>query len=316
MSVRPTPEPAPVLNITRPFTPRDAAAAGLDPKRLRRLGHSPVLRGVWISSSVVVDTRVRALATLLVAGPDSWIRGRTAARLWRGIGPDDGRTHVGLPITGPTSSPRRLRIEGVAASFRPRPDRLILDRDVRLTPPSATLVELAAELSLVDLVVLGDSLVRRQATTPERLRAAARADRSRSGPRARRAAGPVRERVDSPKETRLRVLLVLAGLPEPVVDLRLRDEDGHVVRRLDLAYEAERIAIEFDGRHHIERQDRWVADIDRREELEAQGWLFVVLTSGGVHGDAARTVDRVAAALARRGRTVRTRGDWRQHLMP
>ena len=115
---------------------------------------------------------------------------------------------------------------------------------------------------------------------------------------------------------RLRVLLVLAGLPEPVVDLRLRDEDGHVVRRLDLAYEAERIAIELDGRHHIERQDRWVADIDRREELEAQGWLFVVLTSAGVHGDAARTVDRVAAALARRGRTVRTRGDWRQHLMP
>ena len=29
MSVRPTPEPAPVLNTTRPFTPRDAAAAGL-----------------------------------------------------------------------------------------------------------------------------------------------------------------------------------------------------------------------------------------------------------------------------------------------
>jgi len=40
-------------------------------------------------------------------------------------------------------------------------------------------------------------------------------------------------------ETRLRMLLVvLAGLPEPVVDFRVRDSAGTVIRRFDLSYPA------------------------------------------------------------------------------
>ena len=39
---------------------------------------------------------------------------------------------------------------------------------------------------------------------------------------ARRAASLAREGVDSPQETRLRLLLVLAGLPEPRVNVIIR----------------------------------------------------------------------------------------------
>jgi len=46
----------------------------------------------------------------------------------------------------------------------------------------------------------------------------------------------VRIGVDSPLETRLRLLIVLAGLPEPKVNHQLRDQHGDVVMRFDLSY--------------------------------------------------------------------------------
>ena len=45
---------------------------------------------------------------------------------------------------------------------------------------------------------------------------------------ARRAAGLVRARVDSPGETKLRLCLVLAGLPEPRCNITLGTDDGPI----------------------------------------------------------------------------------------
>jgi hypothetical protein len=47
---------------------------------------------------------------------------------------------------------------------------------------------------------------------------------------------------------------VLAGLPEPEVNLIIRDELGAPIRRYDLLYRGSRTAVEYDGRHHIERK--------------------------------------------------------------
>jgi hypothetical protein len=80
-----------------------------------------------------------------------------------------------------------------------------------VTSPARTFVDLADLLALVDLVVVGDALVRLGLCSPARLceeAAAARTRRVRQA--ARRAAALVRPRVDSPMETRLRLLLVLA----------------------------------------------------------------------------------------------------------
>jgi hypothetical protein len=53
---------------------------------------------------------------------------------------------------------------------------------------------------------------------------------------ARRVAGLVRKGVDSAMETRLRLLIVLAGLPEPEVNVIVRDENGDWELRFDLCY--------------------------------------------------------------------------------
>jgi hypothetical protein len=184
-----------------------------------------------------------------------------------------------------------------------------------VTTAEDTFVDLARELGLVDLVVLGDSLVRRGRTTPEALAAAAAGMRGRHAAFARRAAGLVRAGVDSPMESRLRMLLVLAGLPEPVVNHIEYDEWGRWVRRYDLSWPALRLAVEYDGRQHAQSQRQWERDVERREELDTEGWRIVVVLAKGVHREPERTLDRVVGALRARGERARVTSDeWRLHF--
>ena len=99
---------------------------------------------------------------------------------------------------------------------------------VTITTPIQTFLDPAPELSLVDLVVLGDSLLRRGRFTPEMLVEAATTRRGRGCRLPRRAAALVRPEADSAMKTRLRLLMVLAGLPEPVVNHKIRWPDGRV----------------------------------------------------------------------------------------
>ena len=107
-------------------------------------------------------------------------------------------------------------------------------------------------------------------------------------------------------ESRVRMLIVLAGLPEPKVNHVLRNGDGEWLRRLDMCYLAAGIAIEYDGQHHLDTRKRR-EDLLRREQLERDGWLFVVLVSEDVYLDPAGTVERVRLALLDRQQHERKR---------
>jgi hypothetical protein len=58
-------------------------------------------------------------------------------------------------------------------------------------------------------------------------------------------------RSESVLETRLRLNLVLGGLPVPDVQYRVHDDYGFVLARVDLAYPSARLAIEYDGDTHF-----------------------------------------------------------------
>jgi very-short-patch-repair endonuclease len=175
-------------------------------------------------------------------------------------------------------------------------------------------VELASCLPLVELVVVGDWLVRRQHTTPEQLVDHCGASTDQHAGHARTAASYVRSRVDSPMESRLRMLLVLAGLPEPEVNRKVRDDTGTVVLRLDLSYAAVRVAVEYDGRQHLELVDQWERDVERRDDLD--GWRVVTVTSKGIYREPEKTLLRVWRALHERGfrPLPPLRNDWRPHF--
>lgn len=156
-------------------------------------------------------------------------------------------------------------------------------------------------LDLVELVVVGDALVRSRLVTVDELLAATGASSSKGARGARKAAAYVRVGVDSPQETRLRMLIVLSGLPEPVVNHILRDLAGEWIARFDLSYPSYRLLIEYDGRQHADDPRQWERDIERREMLHNAGWTLVTVTAKGIYQEPEHTVERIATALRARG---------------
>jgi hypothetical protein len=290
----------------RPLRRRDALRSGLTDGRLRRT-HAPLFRGVHLDRRVVPRLRDRVDAALAVVTPGSIVSHHTAAQLWGATVPD----HPDIHVTSPRNRTRRLGI----TAHRPKVDQQVVRwRGFRITSPVQTFLDLAHCLTLVDLVVLGDSLVRRGRATPAQLVAATR---NRSGPYsrpARQAAHLVRSGVDSPMETRLRLLIVLAGLPEPEVDHKVHDEDGTLLRRYDLAYLPFPL-IEYDGRQHAESDEQWLTDIGRDEVLDDERIRRLVIVSRDIYSTPASTLARITKAMRAAGMAVpRMRDEWRRHF--
>ncbi|HLZ36763.1 MAG TPA: DUF559 domain-containing protein [Mycobacteriales bacterium] len=114
---------------------------------------------------------------------------------------------------------------------------------------------------------------------------------------AERAVTLARPAAESPMETRQRLLLVLAGLPEPVPQHEVRDPDGVLIARLDLAYPQRRLGIEFDGSGHADPR-QWRADLRRQNALLRAGWRLLRFTAADVYRHPGTVVAQVRAALA------------------
>lgn len=288
------------LDTAQLFTRAQARAVGISNRRLRGPRFRAVLADVFVASHVPVTSREVVEAALLLHPAGARASHHSAAQLYDVPVPRDSRAHVSVEDPGD----RRWR-PGVVPHLSPPGITAWRRHGLPLSPPERLFVEMAAVLDLVDLVVLGDALVKRVGWTADELRRRLERCTTYWSGKARWAAGFVRDGVDSPMETRLRLLLVLAGLPEPEVDHHLVDADGVLLRRLDLAYRVARIAVEYDGRHHVERIESWYDDVEREAELrEDRGWLLLKVVSRGIWDEPTRTVERVAGALRSRGVAV------------
>ena len=291
----------------QPFTRRQARTLGISPGELRGPGYGRLFSRVHVRADVVPDTRLRAAAALVIAPTGALVARHTAAVLMGGVVPHSPDVHLALPQG-------RLRVPGIDGR-RAAHARHARMGAVLLTTAEDTFVDLAADLALVDLVVLGDSLVKAGRTTGAALTSTAGGARGARGRLARRAASLVRDGVDSPMESRLRMLLVLAGLREPVVNHVEYTEAGRWSRRFDLSFPEHRLAIEYDGRQHAESAKQWERDVERREGLDQDGWRLVVVLAQGIHGRPEQTLDRVVTAMRECGMTAQVTSDeWRQHF--
>jgi very-short-patch-repair endonuclease len=150
------------------------------------------------------------------------------------------------------------------------------------TTPLRTALDIARSEALVDAVVALDVLLARGLVRRSDLAAAAAAlPPGRGTRRAVRAVDLADERAESPPESRLRLLLRLAGLrPEP--QHVVRDGDGRFVARVDLAFPEHRIAIEYDGAWHG-RPGQLARDRRRLNDLVAAGWTVLHVTAADMH---------------------------------
>jgi hypothetical protein len=295
----------------RPFPRWRGLRAGLGRAEVDGPAFRRVLHGVLVSADVPDSPRLRAEAALVCFFATAFASHASAARVWGVPVPPLPGEHVTLPAYAD-----RLRRAGVTCHVRPGARSTTVD-GVRVSTLPDLFVELAGQLTLVDLVVAGDWMVRRRGVGIGRLVAAAEHAPGAAGRLARLAASYVRKDVDSPMETRLRMLVVLAGLPEPTVNLTIRAADGEVLRRYDLSWPGVKVIVEYDGRHHAERVEQWEADLLRREEIDGDSWRIVVVVASGIYRHPEQTLARIHRVLRERGLTglpVRLRDDWRPHF--
>ncbi len=284
-----------------PFRARDAASLGVTRGRLAGPGYRQLFRGIHVAAHVSDSVELRADAALLLCPPEAVLCGRTAALL-RGLPvEDDGTIHVGLP-TGATRVDRRpglcphrdIPTEG-GVSWGGRTLVGVPEMWLGVAKEAATGRE-----GLVEVVVLGDALLRYRWCAPADLAAyLRRCDGRRGVVRARTALPLLRPRVDSPMETRTRLVLVFGGLPCPVTGLDVFDEWGEWIGRPDLAYPELRLALQYEGDDHRTNRRRWREDVRRDEVLEEHGWSVMRIVAQDVFTFPDVLVRRVRARMER-----------------
>ena len=100
---------------------------------------------------------------------------------------------------------------------------------------------------------------------------------------------------ESPMESRLRMLLVLAGLPRPEAQVTVRDRLLRVIGRPGLYYRDERLGLEYDGGTH---RDTLAEDNRRQNRLLDAGVRLLRFTAGDIFNTPDHVIGLVRAALA------------------
>jgi hypothetical protein len=294
---------------TSPFSRADALEAGVSDRVLAGPRFRKLFTGSYVAADIPDTLVVRTRGALAIMPSDGVVSHFTAARLWRGCVPDSPNVHLSFTRDVGTG------IAGIKLHRFGRPMAVSRRHGLPVTTPEQTLLHLARPLDLVELVACADAFVRRRITTPEDLAHFARQYGGQGSALAARAAELSRPRVDSASETRVRLLMVLGGLPEPIVNHPILRPDGTVEYRLDLAFPEQLLAIEYDGRWHDTPEQR-ALDEARRAELARRGWHFVILHSEDIYAAPESTLAALHAELGQRGIPVpaRLHDEWRLHF--
>lgn len=290
----PHPDPLPAQLRLGPFRTDEALVLGVPASRLRaRDLHAP-FHGVRTAAPPDgLRERCRAYAVRMPA--DQYFSHATAAQLW------------GLPVPGHVAADPRLHVStsgrephgrGVVGHRITTADLRFLE-ELPVVAPAEAWCQLGAVLSGDDLVSAGDRLLGwpRALADEAEIDAAIDRFRGRRGARAVvRARRDLRRGSASDRETRLRLLVVRAGFPEPEANGPIELPGGRTTHG-DLVFRRQRTILEYDGDRHRTDRRRFRRDVDRLNALAVAGWLVI-----RIHDDTppARVIELLDAAFGRR----------------
>jgi Protein of unknown function (DUF559) len=223
----------------------------------------------------------------------------TAARHWSLPLPfwaEDPARPIGSAVRAARSRQDRVDVRGRRLLLPP--GHVTRHLDLAVTTPARTWLDCAQFLPLVDLIVVGDAILHRSLASVSDLDALVRWARGRRGVVTARRALPLLDAGSaSPGESRTRATLVLGGIAPPVCNVDVID-DGDWLARADIAWLAERVIVEYDGRVHEDETQRR-KDALRRNLLQDRGWLVIVFTAADLRHPE-RMVALVRSALQAR----------------
>ena len=311
------PEPFRVL----PFSARAALENGVTPSRLRAADLDHPFHAVFQVIREPRDLRWLCRAYQERMNPAHCFSHATAAELY-GLPLPQYVARAG-PVHVSAMAPARAPYGTGVAGHRLAPERwsrreLVL-RDEETyelfgfptAAPEFVWAQLADALDVDDLVALGDAIVggivnpdiRKTGplSTVDSLREMLRVHSGCRGAKPMSAAiDRIRVGSMSRPESLLRVLLVRAGLPEPVPNRRVYDPGGHLLAMPDLCWPEHRVLVEYQGDGHRSRTT-FRADITRIEEYSDGDWSALQASADDVFEDPNPFMARVWRRLTSRG---------------
>lgn len=288
------------LPLDRPFTTREAMAAGISERVLRSLLDlgmlRRLLRGVYAAAQAHDGILLRARALSLVV-PDAAVgTDWTACWLHTGVLPPGG--HLQVPPVSIFRLPGKGRLRNKLCDSGERAfttDDLTVLEGLTVTTPLRTAHDLG-RLATRDWAMAGlDALLRLDEFSKEQLVAnVERYRRQRGVVQLRDLAPRADPRAESPGESVLRLRWTdLTSLPPPVPQVPVADETGRTVYWIDLGVEEVRFGAEYDGEeHHTSDEDREHDRVRRGDLRERFDWTIEPVTKVNVFG-ALRDVERI-----------------------
>lgn len=260
-------------------TAAEARAAGLSDKRLRSRDLEHPFHGIVVEAGSVRTLLDRCRAYQTRMPPAGFFSHATAALLHGLPLPMQLEVEpcVHVSVVAPTRAPRGVGVQGHRVDIRPA---VVLLGDLRVATPVAAWCQLASVLDLDDLIAAGDGLLGGRhplATTEEVAAAVGEYTGRRGSKRLREAERWLRPRVESRRETFLRLLMVRSGFPEPQTNCDIPLPAGTKRVRGDLVYFEYRVLVEYDGQQHRTDDVQYNRDVERLHDLRAAGWIVITV---------------------------------------
>jgi len=307
------------------FTAAEARAIGLSSRRLNHDDVTRIAGGLYVRARILDEAApaverpaatvqrrlvVSALALGSKLPPEVFFSHRTAAAIWGLPLPAVPDTKLEIARFAPASGPRRSGLQ--SRSVRPHLARVVTHRGVRVTDPASTWAMLAPQLSLRDAVALGDAAIHHR-RIPGTLRlerpALALLEELRHLASFRRpGAGLLRKilpllsrQCASAPETHLRLALQEWTLPPFTLDHDVYDSAGRLLGCSEIAFPEYRLALEYEGSHHLTDPQQWDRDIEKYSDYSKIGWEVIRVTSRLLYQRPMELRDTIIDALQRKG---------------
>jgi very-short-patch-repair endonuclease len=214
------------------------------------------------------DLKQRSLAAYRYVGGKGVLSGYSAAEvLGASCGPWDAPAEVTVPHRG-----QRGTAGLIVRRAHLFPGEINEVKGLKVTSPVRTAYDLARRGDLVERVVAVDRLANVHRFSPDLLlHFSARNPGTRGNELVPYVLAHADRRACSPMETRLRMLIMQAGLPRPQVQWVVQDEQTRTAVWLDLAWPDLMIGIEYEGERHT-KPDQVLRDVGRYTGLVDKGW--------------------------------------------
>lgn len=283
-------EPMKFLTAPVPFTRNQVGRLRLSVHALRsNPRYTQLFHGVWIDNQPETAVPAPMWAgfewTTIQVGLSGVLRlhtglagtGITAARLY------------GLPLPSRLSD-NRIHVASTSPNLTMKRRGIVLHRyaslkttnfcELPLITVPQLIIELAEILSTDELVAVVDAAAGRWHSGPLTTLNAIRSEVGgrrylRNRPTLASTLALMRQHVDSPQETWLRLWITRQGFPEPAVHPAVQCTILGVTLHPDLGYPDIRLAIEYEGDHHRSSDRQFATDNERIQALAAEGWTVL-----------------------------------------